>query len=272
MNLKRPVRVSLSILTLLAAVLFTPASPYALTANEIASKSEDVYPGSDQRSKLTFLIRDPDGSERKVILRRYWKNYKTDKNIESKVLVFHEYPPDTKGTSFMVWSYKLAANKPEDLWLYLPILRKVQKVPEHPDEIFSGANLRPADMIPRPMELDKHTLLREETVENQDYYVVESVPKSRTATYPYGKLVKWVTKDNFLKERIDYYDQKGALLKKQITSWKKTGDAWIWEKVILTNVQNNVQTTLSISDTEINTGLSDDVFTERTMRIGPAGR
>jgi outer membrane lipoprotein-sorting protein len=241
---------------------------HALTADEIAAKAEDVFPGSDQRSKLTFLIRDPDGSERKVILRRYWKNYKADPEIESKVLVFHEYPPDSKGTAFMVWSYKVVSGKPEDLWLYLPILRKVQKVPEHPDEIFSGANLRPSDMVPRPVELDRHKLTGEETIENQAYYTVESTPKTANPAYPYGKLVKWISKDHFLKERVDYYDTKGNLLKKQLITWKKAGDAWIWEKVILTNVQNHVQTTLSITDNEVNIGLADDVFSERTMKLG----
>ena len=249
-------------------VLFFSQPASALTADEIAVKSEDVHPGLDQRSKLTFLIRDPDGSERKVILRRYWKSYKADKELESKVLVFHEYPPDSKGTAFMVWSYKVSTGKAEDLWLYLPILRKVQKVPEHPDEIFSGANLRPSDMVPRPTELDRQKLVGEETIENQSYYTVESTPKDDNPNYPYGKLVKWITKDHFLKERIDYYDRKGELLKKQLITWKKEGATWIWEKVILTNVQNHVQTTLSISDTEVNTGLSDDLFSERTMKLG----
>lgn len=258
----------MAFMLLLAVSAMSPSLGWALTADEIATKSEEVYPGSDQQSKLTFIIRDPDGSERKVILRRYWKNLKADKELESKVLVFHEYPPDSKGTAFMVWSYKMSTSKPEDLWLYLPLLRKVQKVPEHPDEIFSGANLRPADMIPRAPELDRHKLLKEETIENQAYYVVESTPKENTPNYPYGKLVKWITKDHFLKERIDYYDRSGSLLKKQITTWKKIANTWIWEKVILTNVQNHVQTTLSISDTEINKGLTEDLFSERTMKLG----
>ncbi len=128
----------------------TPSTAYGeLTADQIAAKSEDVHPGSDQQSKLTFIIREADGAERKVVLRRYWKNYLKDSDMDSKVLVFHEYPPDAKGTAFMVWTYKTSSQKSEDLWIYLPILRKVQKLPEHPDEIFSGANLKPSDMIPR---------------------------------------------------------------------------------------------------------------------------
>lgn len=247
----------------------TPSLTYGeLTVDQIVEKSEDVYPGTDQQSKLTFIIREADGAERKVVLRRYWKNYQKESEYDSKVLVFNEYPPDTKGTAFMVWTYNSSTQKPEELWIYLPILRKVQKLPEHPDEIFSGANLKPADMIPRDVSLDKHKLLREETIENQQYYVIESTPKVKTQSYSYGKVVKWIKKNDFLKERIDYYDAEGTMLKKQLISWKKIKDAYVWEKVVLTNVKTDVQTILNISDVEINTGLTDASFTERSMSSG----
>ncbi|MEK6537783.1 MAG: hypothetical protein AABZ46_01445, partial [Nitrospirota bacterium] len=106
--------VSISVLSV------TTPSYGELTSDQIAAKSEDVHPGSDQQSKLTFIIREADGAERKVVLRRYWKNYPKESDIDSKVLVFHEYPPDTKGTAFMVWTYKASPQqKPEDLWIYL---------------------------------------------------------------------------------------------------------------------------------------------------------
>ena len=247
----------------------TPSVTYGeLTVDQIVVKSEDVYPGTDQQSKLTFIIREADGAERKVVLRRYWKNYQKDSEFDSKVLVFNEYPPDTKGNAFMVWTYNSSLQKPEDLWIYLPILRKVQKLPEHPDEIFSGANLRPSDMIPRDVSLDKHKLLREDTIENQQYYVIESTPKTKGSNYNYGKVVKWVKKNDFLKERIDYYDTDGEMLKKQLITWKKVKDAYVWEKVVLTNVKTDVQTIMNISDVEINTGLTDSSFTERAMSSG----
>jgi outer membrane lipoprotein-sorting protein len=254
---------------LLGLTVMAPSAGYGeMTADQIMSKSEDLYPGMDQQSKLTFTIREPDGGERKVVLRRYWKNYPQDTNIDSKVLVFHEYPPDTTGTSFMVWTYKTSKHKPEDLWIYLPILRKVQKLPEHPDEIFSGSNLKPADMIPRDVSLDRHKLLREETIENQQYYVVESTPKENNPNYNYSKVVKWIKKDDFLKERIDYYSTDGALLKTQLITWKQVKNAHVWEKVVITNAKTGVQTILNISDTEIDTGLNDKIFSERTMSSG----
>ncbi|MDD5434135.1 MAG: outer membrane lipoprotein-sorting protein [Nitrospira sp.] len=253
-------------------MLFSGALPYKgygeMTPEQIVAKAEDVYAGQDQQSKLTFTIRETDGAERKVVLRRYWKDYKDDPSVDSKVLVFHEYPPDAKGTAFMVWTYKTSAHKPEDMWIYLPILRKVQKLPEHPDEIFSGANLKPADMVRRDANLDKHKLLREETIENQQYYVIESTPKEVNSNYNYGKVVRWIKKNDFQKERVHYYSEDGTLLKTQDINWKHVKNASIWEKVVIKNVKTGVQTILSISDVEIDKGLNDKAFSERVMSTG----
>lgn len=247
----------------------TPSAGYGqMTAEQIIGRSEDVNPGMDQQSKLTFVIKEPDGAERKVVLRRYWKNYGGDADVDSKVLVFHEYPPDMKGQAFMVWTYKALTRRPEDMWIYLPILRKAQKLPVHPDEIFSGSNLKPADMIPRDVSLDKHRLLREETIEKQQYYVIESNPKENSPNYNYSKVIKWINKNNFLKERLDYYATDGTLLKTQLITWTHIKDAYVWEKVIITNVKTGIQTILSISDIEVDKGLDDRVFTERTMSTG----
>ena len=259
------------LLTFLSLIVFGLPSAQAgekLSAREIIERSENVYPGMDQQSKLTFIIKEPGGDERKVILRRYWKNYPKDPEIDSKVLVFHVYPPDTRGTAFMVWTYKSSVGRPEDMWIYLPLLRKVQKLPQHPNEIFSGSNLKPADMIPRDPGLDKHRLLREETINNQEYYVVESTPKKRDPNYNYSKVVKWINKNNFLKERLDYYDSDGSLLKTQLITWKKVKNAYVWEKVVITNVKTGVQTILYISDIKVDAGLKDRLFTLRTMARG----
>lgn len=268
-NRRRSLILSLWVVGLLVFSNILPAVVYGeMTPEQIVAKAENVNAGLDQQSKLTFTIRETGGDERKVVLRRYWKDYPDDPSLDSKVLVFHEYPPDAKGTAFMVWTYKAAAHKPEDMWIYLPILRKVQKLPEHPDEIFSGSNLKPADMVRRDATLDKHKLLREETIENQQYFVIESTPKEKSPNYNYGKVVRWIKKNDFLKERVDYYSEDGTLLKTQMINWKKVKNASIWEKVVITNVKTGVKTILSISDVEIDKGLNDKAFTERVMSTG----
>jgi hypothetical protein len=141
-------------------------------------------------------------------------------------------------------------------------------VPKGSDEGFASSDLKPSEMAPRPVGMDKHKLVKEEVIESRSYYVIESDPQKTDPSYSYSKVVKWITKNDFLKERLQYYDLKGDLFKEQIITWKKIKDAWVWEKVVTTNVQTQAQTFLTISDIKVDTGLSEDLFTERSMRRG----
>lgn len=235
----------------------------------IVQRSEQVHPGQDHSSRLIFTIRDQDGGERKEILRRYWKSYNGKDGLEYKLIVFNEYPPDKKGNVFLEWAYRRGSDKKPVRKFYLKFLDAVNNVPEtSSDDGFASSDLKPSEMAPRPVFLDSHALLDEEVIAGREYYVVESTPKNPDPSFPYSKVKKWITKDNFLKERIEYYDPKGELLKEQTISWKKSKGVWVWEKVVTTNVQTGRQTFLTIKDIQVNTGLPEDLFTERAMRRG----
>jgi len=238
------------------------------SAEEIFAKSQAVNPGEDQRSRLTLLIKDTGGDTRKVVIKRFWKRYAGKGNLESKVLLFHEYPPESRGTAFMVWSYTEKSGLPADQWIYIPILRKVTKLPVQVEENLQGSDLRASDMNPRSADLDDHTLVKEEVIGAKRYFVVESVPREPDPDYPYSKIVRWISADDFLTDKIDYYDRDGRLLKKQSIAWKRIGDAWVWQKVVIANVQAGSQTTLNLSDIQVNQGLKDSLFTERMMEQG----
>lgn len=237
------------------------------TAAEIFAAAQAVNPGNDQRSLLTLLIKDTDDNTRKVVINRLWKRYKTG-DIESKVLLFHEYPPESRGTAFMVWTYRDETGLAPDQWIYIPILRKVNKLPGGSEENIQGSDLRASDMDPRAVTLDEHELMREEVIGSKTYYVIESVPRSPDKDYPYSKVVRWIAADNYLIDKIDYYDRDGKLLKKQTIAWEQIGDAWVWRKVVIANVQTGSQTTLNLSQIKVNEGLKESLFTERMMQHG----
>jgi hypothetical protein len=246
-----------------------PVRAAELTPAQIFANSQAVNPGKDQQSRLTLLIKDSDGNSRKMVIKRLWKRYDKD-NLVSKVLLFHEYPPEMRGTTVMVWTYTEASGLPPEQWLYIPVLRKVNKLPGRMEENLQGSDLRPSDMDPRSPALDDHTLLRTEKIGSKDYYVIESSPVEDDKTYPYSKVVRWISTDNFLIDKVDYYDRDGRLLKKQTIAWKQMGDAWVWQKVVIANVQTGSQTTLNLTDIQVNQGLKDSLFTERMMEQGSA--
>jgi len=252
----------------MAGVPAAGAADTELSATEVFTRSQSVNPGRDQQSTLTLLITDADGNTRKAVIKRYWKRYNGQENVESKVLLFHEYPPEQRGTAFMVWTYIPKSGLPSDQWLYIPILRKVNKLPEQMEGNIQGSDLRGSDMDPRPANLDTHTMLRRETIGTGHYYVVESKPKNADTGYPYSKVVRWIAAENFLIDKVDYYDTQERLLKKQTISWSQMGDAWVWRKVVIANVQTGSKTTLNLSEVQVDQGLRDSLFTERMMQHG----
>lgn len=243
-----------------------------LTATDIVKKSNEIDGGDDSISRLSFTFKRTDGAERKLIYTMVWKEYAGHDDVDDKVIFFSEYPPDDKGKSFMVWVYD---NKKDDEWMYLPELRMVRKVTHsehhgrHDDEDdFARSVLTQVDLVPREPDLDNHTLLKDEEVDGHTDFVVESVPKQVGVDYPYQKTRRWITQDNFLPERTDYYGPTGGLIKRQTIKWKKIGKAWVWEQVVGEDLVTNARTVLDISDIKLNNGLQDEVFSARTMRLG----
>jgi len=242
------------------------------TAAEIVKHCDlETYAGDDQKSKLTVILRDSSGVEKKSVYRRFWKDYKGDNQLAEKMVVVTDFPPDQRGTIFMHWLYTPESGKPADQWLYLPFLRKIQRVSDrNPGDFFLGSDLTLADISARPLDADAHQLVREEDYEGAPHYVIESIPKGENPLY--GKRVSWYKKsDNWadcLKSKVDYYDRGMHLLKTEKLSWQKVKDAWVWQTVSVENVQTGHSSRIEVSDVAVDSGLKDNLFTERRMKRG----
>jgi hypothetical protein len=263
---------SILAITLLFAMLL-PLSAIAqdVTGREIVAKCDYKNPGNDQRSKLTITLRDKDGNERKNVYLRLWKDFKGADNVADKMVLFTEFPPDARGAAFMRWAFTAEAGKNADQWIYLPVLRKTRRVSiRDPGDSFLGSDLTYADISGRDIDQDTHKLLKVEERDGRELYVVESTPKEEAPLY--SKRVSWFTKtpdwNDCVKVGVFYYDTKGELLKTQSISWQKVEDAWLWKRVEVKNVQTQHASVFEVDDAEVNVGLDEDVFTERTLKKG----
>ncbi len=257
-----------------------------LDANAIMQKSYAVYGGDDSISRLTFVFQEPGQKqgepEKKLIYDMVWKRF-AEGEYEAKVMMFREFPPDAKGVAYMGFFYMPHPSRNDEEWMYLPELRMVRKLshsgPKHAkQEEFAPSELRQYDLMPRRPEQDTHQLIGTEKIGDVDCYVIQEIPKPHAEeAYPYGKVVKWISKDNFLPLRMDYYaetqgkNEQGKLIKRQTTTWKKIGNAWVWEEVIGLNMLTGNKTILTVSNIRINVGLTDASFSQRTMKLGIDG-
>lgn len=249
-------------------------APEGLTGAEIFKLCGYKYPGEDQRSKFTVLLRDKQGNIKKSEYLRYWKDFKGAGGVADKMLLFTIFPPDAKGAAFMRVAYTAEKGRKVDQWIYLPVLRKIRRVSiRDPGDNFLNSNLTYADVSQRALEEDEHKFLGVKKIQGLRFYLVESRPKERKPLY--SKRVFWFHKgeqgwDDCVNTRIDYYDKKGELLKEQFIKWQKVGKAWVWDRVLVRNKRNLSASVFQISGVQINTGLPASIFTARTLRRGPS--
>lgn len=247
----------------------SPRSP-GVSAEEILSRCAIKNNGEDQRSQMTVILQDSLGTQRKSVYKRLWKSYAGKKGVAEKMVLFTEFPPDARGTAFMRWAYTPGSSKREQQWVYLPVLRKMKRVSiSDLNRSFLGTDLNIGDISPRPLEQDEHKVLKVEYGLNNDFILIESVPKEGSSLY--SRKIQWFvltnTWDNCVQTRTDYFDRRGDLLKQQQIQWQKIAGAWIWHKVLVQNVQTNHSSHFIIENVQMNTGIRDRTFSERTLRL-----
>ena len=179
----------LSLFTILfssAAVADKDAKASMPSGTDIVKNCDNKYPGEDQQTQLTILLKDRAGNERKNVYLRLWKDMKGKDDIMDKMVLFTVYPPDASGAAFMRWAYSKKRDKNADQWIYLPVLRKIRRVSVRDiRDSFLGSDLTYGDISYRGVKEDTHTLTNIATDKNsgQELYVVESVPKESDPQY-----------------------------------------------------------------------------------------
>jgi outer membrane lipoprotein-sorting protein len=183
-----------------------------------------------------------------------------------KKIMFFMAPADVRGTSFMNWSY--ADGRDDDQWIYLPALKRTKRISsDGKSDYFMGSDFTYDDLGDRHPGEDTHTLLREETLDGKACWVVESIPKEED--YMYSKTITWVMKDNYLGLRREFYDEDGDLLKiLTIHKFDNIDGFWTILETEMKNVQKDHKTNMAFNNVQINQGIPDSRFTERSMTLG----
>ena len=223
-----------------------------LTALEILQKSDAIgMAPQDKHSLSTMILIDKDGDQKER------KSEIFERNKEDLRLVRFLSPADQKGISFL--------NLPDDkMYLYLPAFRKIRTIASHvKNESFAGTDFSYDDMSASGFAEDYDPALLETT---EEFYVLELTPKPESEK-DYSKLITWVRKDNFFAVKMEYYDRGGNLWKvmeqRQI---EKRGEYWVALEVELTDLKTNHRTNVVTDSIEMDTDMSDDIFTQRNLK------
>jgi len=120
-------------------------------------------------------------------------------------------PASVAGTRFLTITNP---GREDDRWIYLPALGKVRRIAaSEGSSSFMGTDLSYDDVssADRSVDADTHVLLRDETLDGKDSWVIESKPKD--SSYQYSKMISWIEKSTRIARKIELYDRKGELVK-----------------------------------------------------------
>jgi outer membrane lipoprotein-sorting protein len=259
----KSLKITTTILLLFLAGIANQITAQQLTGREIIDKVYNLPAGEDQTSDLTMTLINKSGDERVRKIKQFTKDFG---DVEKSIMFFTS-PADVKNTSFMNWTYD-DPDKNDDQWIYLPALKKVKRISsDSKSDYFMGSDFTYDDLGDRKLDDDTHKLLREETIDGVDYYVVESIPKDED--YMYSKTITWIRKDNFIGLKKEFYDEDGELLKTlKIKSFKEISGFLVITHSEMENIQKNHRTSMKLDNIKINTGIPSSKFSERMMMRG----
>lgn len=115
-------------------------------------------------------------------------------------------PVKDKGTVFL--------KRGKEVWNYLPSVERTIKLPPSMmGQSWMGTDLTNDDLVQQSSLEDdfEHTLLRSETVDGRDCYVVKSVPHE-DAPVVWGKIVSWIDKKDYIQMKTEFYDEDEELV------------------------------------------------------------
>ena len=251
--------------SIIALLLTTMVIGFAQAQISGLQVMEHVYnrpTGPDIQSELTMTLINSRGSTRVREIKQFIKKFGND---EKKIMFFMS-PADVKNTSFMNWSY--GNGKDDDMWIYLPALKKTKRISsDSKSNYFMGSDFTYDDLGDRHPSEDTHRILREETVNGEDCYVVESIPKD--SDYFYSRTMTWVVKGEWIGMKREFYDEDGEFLKVlTVKDYEKINGYWVIKEMKMYNEQKDHSTLMQLNNVRIGEGIKDSQFTERMMERG----
>ena len=114
-------------------------------------------------------------------------------------------------------------------------------------------------------------MTKSEPVDNDDCYVVESIPvdEATRQNNGYSRKVNWIDKNSFLERKVVYYDLAGSLLKTQIASDQKLiqpeKQRWMPMQREMVNNQTGHKTIYLFTQISLVPQIADQVFSTRTL-------
>ncbi|TVR82987.1 MAG: outer membrane lipoprotein-sorting protein [Chitinophagaceae bacterium] len=240
-------------LTIFFLILFSLPVVHAQDAAEILRKMEDVMRGESSYAEMSMKIVRP-RYEREISLRSW--HIGTD---YSMILI--TAPSRDRGSAFLM--------RKNDIWSYDPRIDRTTRMPSSMmAQSWMGSDFTNDDLVRDSDIIDdyEHKVLRTEEYEGRECYVLELIPKPGTPIV-WGKVLMWVTTDNYLQLRIEQYDQRDRLVNTLKLDEIKTFDGREVPSrfTVIPAGKENHRTILTYQKLEFDIDINESFFSQENM-------
>lgn len=143
------------------------------------------------------------------------------------------------------------------IWMYMPAFGKPIKITLlSKSQAFTGTDFSHEDMSGTPFGERYNPQMLES--EDSNTYVISLRPKTDKSKY--NKIIVTLDKTNYYPLEMKYYNKNGDHFKTATYSYKKSGNYWYAEKVLMTDHKKKHSTAITLKDLKFDTGLKEDEF------------
>jgi outer membrane lipoprotein-sorting protein len=241
----------------IAALLFIfNINIFSQSADEIVQKAEDILKGKSAHGVMEMTITTSD-YERTLKMESWWIG-----NDEALIVI--QAPRREAGNKTL----KIK----NEIWSYLKNTETTIKIPPSMMlQSWNGSDFTNDDLV-RESNLSKdynQKVVAEEKIDNEICWKIELDPKPN-APVVWGKLYYWIRQKDYMPALVQYFDEKGKLIRYiKYSGVKQFGSRAmpsIW--TIQNEIEKGHSTTLKVLEMELDVKIPDKIFSFQELERG----
>jgi outer membrane lipoprotein-sorting protein len=228
---------------------------HAQDAREIIKKADEKMQGEEtSQSTMTMTIVRPTW-QREVTFMSWTKG-------RDYSLALVTAPAKESGQTFL--------KRETEMWNWNPTINRLIKLPPSMmSQGWMGSDFSNDDLLKESsIVVDyTHTIIGKEEIDGWDCYKIEMIPLEDAAVV-WGKIFKWIAKEEFLQMKTEYYDEDDYLIKTELAYDMKTmGGRLIPSKFeLIPEEEEGHKTVVVMDDITFNEPIPDSFFSQQNMK------
>ncbi|MGI9530052.1 outer membrane lipoprotein-sorting protein [Lutimonas sp.] len=225
-----------------------------LTAAEIIQKADEKVRGKTNHSMMEMQIIRP--TWQRTIAMKSWSN-----GLDYS-MTYITAPAKDKGQVFM--------KRETEMWNWMPSIGRMIKIPASMmSQGWMGSDYTNDDILKESSIVRDyiHSIEKEEIVEGRNCYKIKMIPKEEAAVI-WAKVYKWITKDEFIQIKSEYFDEDEDLVKSDFGyDFKEMDGRLIPSRIeIVPAGEEGKKTVLLLKEVQFDIDLPSTYFSQQNMK------